>query len=131
MEEFIFNLMSNFIIRDQLYTNAYDLSTFRGSKELLDVDVSLKRSQLSSSVAYEGTKVKSLLLYESASDADTTKFRKDRLKFYAKATNDLIQNLVFSESLVIHAQYLNLRNRIDANLQMLYQNLALKFGGCF
>ena len=55
MEELIFSLMSKFTGRDKLYANIDDLSTVKGIKELLDVDISLKRSQSSSKVIGVGT----------------------------------------------------------------------------
>ena len=48
MELLDFNLMSKFIKREKLYQNINDLSTVKGIKELLEVDVSLKCNQLSS-----------------------------------------------------------------------------------
>ena len=131
MDDFIFNLMSNFIIRDQLYTNVDDLSTAEGIKELLDVDVSLKRSQLFSRVADVGTKVKLLLLYEYVSDIDTIIYWKDCVKFCSNATDDLIQNVPFNEILIQHAQYFNPRNRAGVKSPNAISNLALKLGRCF
>ena len=110
MEELIFNLMSKFIRTDKLSVNIDDLSTVKGIKELLHVDVSLKRSQLSSKVVDVGTKAKLLLLDETVSDINTTKFRKDFVKFYANAIDCLIQSFPFDENLIQHAQHLNPRN---------------------
>ena len=93
MEELIFNLMPKFIRKDKLYTNVDDLSTVKGIKERLDVDVSLKCSQLSSKVGDVGIKAKLSLLNKTASDIDTAKFGKDCVKFCASATDYLIQNL--------------------------------------
>ena len=50
-----------------------------------------------------GTKTIQLLLKETVSGVDTTKFWKDWVQFYASAPGYLIQN----------AQYLNRRNRTD------------------
>ena len=58
------------------------MSICKGIKELLDVDVLLKRSQLFFKIVDVGTKAKLLLLDETVFDIDTTKFRKDCIKFY-------------------------------------------------
>ena len=131
MEELIFNLMSKFIRTDKLSVNIDDLSTVKGIKELLHVDVSLKRSQLSSKVVDVGTKAKLLLLDETVSDINTTKFRKDFVKFYANATDCLIQSFPFDESLIQHAQYLNPRNWTDVKSSNAISNFAWKRGWCY
>ena len=60
-----------------------------------------------------GTKTIQLLLKETVSGVDTTKFWIDWVHFNASAPGYLIQNLPFNESLIQHAQYLNRRNRTD------------------
>ena len=60
-----------------------------------------------------GIKTIQLLLNETVSDVDTTKFWKDWVQFYASSPGYLIQNLPFNESLIQHAQSLNRRNRTD------------------
>ena len=54
--------MSKFMRGDKIYTNVDDLSTAKGIKELLDVDVSCKRCQLSSKIVDVGTKAKLLFI---------------------------------------------------------------------
>ena len=61
------------------------MSIGKGIKELLDVDVLLKRIQLFFKIVDVGTKAKLLLLDETVSDIDTTKFRKDCVKFYVNS----------------------------------------------
>ena len=87
MEELIFTLMSKFTRRDKLYANIDDLSTVKGIKELLDVDISLKRSHSSSKFIGVGTIYYYFffLLDETGPGIDTT--------------DHLIQNLPFNESL--------------------------------
>lgn len=82
------------------------MSIGKGINKLLDVDVLLKRSQLFFKIVDVGTKAKLLLLDETVFDIDTTKFRKDCIKFYANTTNYLIQNPLFNERLIQHAQYI-------------------------
>ena len=79
-----------------------------------------------------GTKAKLLLLDETVSDIDTTKFQKDCVKFHANATDYLFQNLPFNESLIQHSQYLNSRNNTDVKSLNAMLNLAsIKLGWCF
>ena len=87
MEELIFTLMSKFTRRDKLYANIDDLSTVKEIKELLDVDISLKRSHSSSKFIGVGTIYYYFffLLDETGPGIDTT--------------DHLIQNLPFNESL--------------------------------
>ena len=89
------------------------LGTVTGINELLGVDISLKHRQFSYKVVDVGIKTIQLLLNETVSDVDTTKFWKDWVQFYASSPGYLIQNLPFNESLIQHAQSLNRRNRTD------------------
>ena len=82
--------MTKLIRRDKTYANVDDFSAVKGIKELLDLDISLKRSQLFPNVVDVGTKAKLLLLDETVSDIDTKNFWKDCVKFYAKAIDYLI-----------------------------------------
>ena len=77
-----------------------------------------------------GPKAKLLLLNKTVSDIDTRRFRKDYVKFYANATDYLIQNLPFNESLIQHAWYLNPRNRTGVNSSNVLSSFALKPGRC-
>ena len=47
VEELVFNLMTKFVKKDKMYENADDLSTVKDIMKLLEIDVSLKKSQLS------------------------------------------------------------------------------------
>ena len=106
-----FNLMAKFIKREKLYHNINDLYTVKEIKELLEVDVSLKCSQLLSQAADVGTKSKLILFDESITDTDKTNFRKT------------VQNLPFNVNLIRRAQYLNptiQQKGLMLNLQMLF-----------
>ena len=131
MKELVFNLMTKFVKKDKMYENVDDLSTVKDIMKLLEIDVSLKKSQLSYKVIDIGTKAKLLLQNEAISEEDKTKFRKDCLRFYANATDYLIQNLPFNENLIRHAQYLNPKLRTDVKSTNAISNLALKIGQCF
>lgn len=77
-----------------------------------------------------GIKTIQLLLNETVSDVDTTKFWKDWVQFYASSPGYLIQNLPFNESLIQHAWYLNPRGRTGVNSSNVLSSLALKPGRC-
>ena len=131
MKQLVFNLMTKFVKKDKMYENVDDVSTVKDIMKLLEIDVSLKKSQLSYKVIDIGTKAKFLLQNEAISEEDKTKFRKDCLRFYANATDYLIQNLPFNENLICHAQYLNPKLRTDVKSTNVISNLALKIGQCF
>ena len=131
MKELVFNLMTKFVKKDKMYKNVDDLSTVKDIMKLLEIDVSLKKSQLSNKVIDIGTKAKLLLQNEAISEEDKTKLRKDCLRFYANVTDYLIQNLPFNENLIRHAQYLNPKLRTDVKSTSAISNLVLKIGQCF
>ena len=87
IKELVFNLITKFVKKDKMYENVDDLSTVKDIMKLLEIDVSLKKSQLSYKVIDIGTKAKLLLQNEAISEEDKTKFRKDCLMFYANVTD--------------------------------------------
>ena len=115
MKELVFNLMTKVVKKDKMYENVDDLSTVKNIMKLLEIDVSLKKSQLLYKVIDIGTKAKPLLQNEAISEEDKTTF----------------QNLPFNENLIRHAQYLNPKLRTDVKSTNAISNLALKIGQCF
>ena len=105
MGDLLFNLMNTFCKNGCVYEDS--MSSIKATCDLVEVDVTLQRTQKSGKNIDIGTKTKLLLIESSPSDAEKLSFRRECLKFYASAVTYLQENLPFKVSLIKHSRYLH------------------------
>ena len=123
MGDLLFNLMNKFCKNGSVYEDS--MSSIKSTGDLVEVDVTLQKTQKSAKNIDIGTKTKLLLIESSLSDAEKLSFRGECLKFYAAAVTYLQDNLPFKVSLIKHTQYLYPEKRSDSNFTRAISNLCL------